>query len=76
MDRRHLERLKEFILIEKCRACECLQGALVQLKKDRPEWEEEIGSLLVPAYEMHKCLGCDPCPPAEVWVGYLKGKGK
>lgn len=76
MDRRYLERLKGYSQIEKCRACECLQGALVQLKKDRPELGGEIDSLLVSAHEMHRCLGCKPCPPADVWVDYLVATGK
>jgi hypothetical protein len=65
-----LNELSEYWNIEKCRECECLQGMLVQLKLDRPELKEDVDKLTTDQF--HKCLGCDPCPPAEVWVEYLK----
>lgn len=74
--KRYLEVLSKYRDVEKCMGCECLQGALIQLKRDRPEWGKEIDSLLLPTHEMHKCLGCDPCPPADIWATYLKEKGE
>ena len=30
-----------------------------------------LRTLAVPADRIHPCLGCDPCPPAEVFAKYL-----
>lgn len=67
------EYLKEFsrhLEEEKCVECECLQGAFIQIKLDCPELAKEVEK--VATRNFHKCLGCDPCPPAEVWERYLK----
>jgi hypothetical protein len=37
-----------------------------------PELKEDVDKLTTD--QIHKCLGCDPCPPAKVWVEYLNEK--
>ncbi len=68
-----LEQLERAATREACWSCECLQGYITQLKQDAAE---EARSL-VEAYEvrperLHGCLGCEPCPPAEVFTTHLK----
>ncbi len=62
--------LTEYWTVEKCRGCECLQGALTQLGSDFPEMGEDVGRLSTS--RTHECLGCEPCPPANAWAEYLK----
>jgi len=51
-----LSALKEDHKIKKCAECERLQGGLVRIKTDCPEFKEEIDKLT--AKEFHKCPGC------------------
>lgn len=67
---KYKEALEEFLKIEKCRDCECLQGALMQLRIDVPQLKAGIDRLL--SGNLHKCPGCKPCPPADLWERYLK----
>jgi len=67
------EKIKPFLDDEKCRTCDCLQGALVELSLSG---DEHLKALVEPhrimATEMHGCLGCEPCPPAEFWTEFRK----
>jgi hypothetical protein len=68
-----IERLCEQLPREECRSCDCLQGFLVQLEMDAAEDVTDLTSALkVDASEMHGCLGCNPCPPAESFSEYLR----
>lgn len=58
---------------EACWSCECLQGFITQVELDAVE----EGKLLLETYEvrperLHGCLGCQLCPPAEVFAAHLK----
>lgn len=56
-----------------CHTCECLQGFLVQLQADAADdVEAAIAPHRVSRDQMHACLGCSPCPPADVFAEYLK----
>ncbi|MFQ6014796.1 MAG: hypothetical protein ACE5NP_05075 [Anaerolineae bacterium] len=68
-----LTSLAAYYRLERCRECECLQGALVQLSLESEDegLQAEIESLQVARSEMHGCLGCDPCPPADLLAEYL-----
>jgi hypothetical protein len=71
--KRFIERLQEQLPREECRSCDCLQGFLVQLEMDATEDVADLTSLLkVDPSEMHSCLGCNPCPPAESFSEYLR----
>lgn len=55
-----------------CAACECFLGYLTQLRLD----SEDSSKMLVAEYqpgrgEVHACLGCDPCPAADLFAQYL-----
>jgi len=68
-----LEQLKSSAHKEECWSCDCLQGFLVQLKFDSlDDIDATISPLKVPRTKMHSCLGCIPCPPAEVYSDYMK----
>ena len=58
---------------EACWSCECLQGYIKQLGLDAAE---EAKSLLqtyeVRPERLHGSLGCEPCPPADVFTAHLK----
>lgn len=71
-----LEQLKDIVTKEDCWSCECLQGFLTQLEVDTAEdISDIIDSLKINAGLVHECLGCNPCPPAEVYTKYLTIKG-
>lgn len=58
---------------EACWSCECLQEFITQLELDAAEEAKP----LLETYEvrperLHGCLGCQPCPPAEVFASHLK----
>ena len=63
-----VEKLRSSICRDECYDCECLQGVLVQIEIVLDEDVSDItGALKVPTAQMHSCLGCDPCPPAEIF---------
>ena len=58
-----------------CSTCECFLGYLAQLRIDCDTADKD---LLLPfkvdRSEMHRCLGCDPCPPGDLYAEYMKKK--
>jgi hypothetical protein len=65
---------------EKCSACECLQGALVELKltlEELPEAAEQVQLLSSVEKAMqvgapHACLGCEPCNPGNILADFYR----
>lgn len=59
-----------------CLTCECFLGYLVQLGIDAGEdvqsLLEEIG---ITREHTHSCMGCEPCPPADLFAEYLEVQG-
>lgn len=71
--KRFVERLCDQLPHEECRSCDCLQGFLTQLEIDATDDAADLtGPLKVNSSEMHGCLGCNPCPPAELFSEYLR----
>ena len=69
-----IEKLRGAVRKETCWACECVQHMLDQLELDADEDVADMTALLKIAREaMHNCLGCDPCPPGNVYAEYLRG---
>lgn len=72
--------LHPFVHEEKCSACECLQGALVELKlalDELPEGPEQVRLLSGIEKAMrvgapHACLGCEPCNPGNVLADFYR----
>jgi len=70
----YVERLKSSIRTEQCRTCDCLHGLLTQLELDCPEDVADLtAELKVGRDRMHRCLGCDPCPPGALFADHLRG---
>ncbi|MDY7010821.1 MAG: hypothetical protein SVV80_08730 [Planctomycetota bacterium] len=68
-----VKRLREAIRYKQCLTYDCLQGLLTQLEIDAQEDVSDIiEPLKVPPDRMHGCLGCEPCPPGEVYADYLR----
>ncbi|MGE5378941.1 MAG: hypothetical protein ACM3XO_28120 [Bacteroidota bacterium] len=58
-----------------CYTCECFLGYLAQLRIDsEPADQDLFVPFKVDRSEMHRCIGCDPCPPADVYAEYIKKK--
>jgi len=72
--------LQPFVGEEKCSGCECLQGALVELKltlEERPEELEQARLLsdieaAMQARAAHACLGCQPCNPGDILADFYR----
>lgn len=62
---------------DECRTCECFLGYLVQLELDSSsEARFLLGSYKPSRGQVHACLGCDPCSPADHYLDYLQRKQK
>lgn len=67
--------IKESAIKNDCWACECLQGFIIQLLIDLEGKDvSELKKLMKNKQFLHSCLGCDPCPPGELFTKYLKDK--
>ncbi len=60
-----------------CLTCECFLGYAMQLRVDA----DADGKALLAAYkversQIHPCLGCDPCPPGDLYARYMREKPK
>ena len=58
-----------------CLTCECFLGYATQLRVDA----DAGGRELVAKYQTdlkstHSCLGCDPCPPGDLYAEYMRDK--
>ncbi|MEE9543361.1 MAG: hypothetical protein V3V95_06235 [Thermodesulfobacteriota bacterium] len=70
---RSVDELKSSVTREECWSCECFQGFFAQLGLDFKKVLPcaELEGLKVEPDEMHSCLGCESCGPAEVYSRYL-----
>jgi hypothetical protein len=60
-----------------CNTCECFLGYLAQLRIDSDAADKDLFiPFKVRREDMHKCLGCDPCPPGDLYAEYMKKKQK
>jgi hypothetical protein len=58
-----------------CRLCECMQGFLAQLELDAAEDAKPLAAgQRTSTRKTHRCLGCEPCPPAAIFAEYLMRK--
>ena len=57
---------------DECPTCECYLGYLVQLGFDADEVASSLIADNMPdRSDMHGCLGCEPCPPGDLFAAYL-----
>ncbi len=72
--------LEPFTREEKCSACECLQGALVELRLSLEELSadperEQLLAAIARAMQVgtaHVCLGCEPCNPGDILADFYR----
>lgn len=58
-----------------CSTCECFLGYIAQLRIDSDgQCKEAFTPYKVRREEIHSCLGCDPCPPGNLYAEYIKQK--
>ena len=58
-----------------CLTCECFLGYVARLQADSDATcLELIGEYQVERKNMHSCLGCDPCPPGDLYAEYVRKK--
>jgi hypothetical protein len=58
-----------------CSTCECFLGYLAQLRIDSDPADKGLFlPFKVDRKDMHKCLGCDPCPPGDLYAEYMLKK--
>ena len=72
----HLERLLPRLPRAECRTCECFQGVLVQFEISAAgDVSDLTGPHRVETERLHGCLGCDPCPPGDLYADCLRPCG-
>jgi hypothetical protein len=60
-----------------CATCECFLAYLAQLRIDSEPADKDLFiPFKIARGEMQKCLGCDPCPPGDLYAAYMLKKQK
>ena len=58
-----------------CLTCECLLGYVTQLHLDADaDGRELLAFYKVDRNRMHSCMGCNPCPPGDLYAEYVRSK--
>ena len=58
-----------------CNTCECFLGYIAQLRIDSDSADKDLFTpYKVDRKDMHHCLGCDPCPPGNLYSEYMQKK--
>lgn len=62
--------------LEVCDTCECFLGFVAQIEMDADESARDyLSGFHRDPDQMHSCLGCDPCPPADEFASYIRQSG-
>ena len=70
-----LKEAEDSFLHDMCNTCECFLGYLAQLRINSESTDKDLFlPFKVDRKEMHHCLGCDPCPPGDLYAEYMKKK--
>jgi len=77
------EALRPRLAEEHCPGCECLQGALTELRLSLEELpgsadRDALLARITGARErsLHGCLDCRPCPPADILVAFYREQAR
>jgi len=55
-----------------CLTCECFLGYVIRLQVDSDQSSRDlIDAYQVERKNMHSCLGCNPCPPGDLYAEYI-----
>lgn len=58
-----------------CLTCECFLGYVTRLRIASDKDSREIfAQYQVERNNIHSCLGCDPCPPGDLYAEYIRNK--
>lgn len=58
-----------------CLTCECFLGFVTRLRADSNETSRDlIRKYQAEQNSVHSCLGCDPCPPGDLYADYVRKK--
>ena len=72
-----LNQAKESFPHEACRECECFLGYVARLKVDAGgEGKDLFAAYQIERSRIHSCLGCDPCPPGDLFAEYVRQNQK
>jgi hypothetical protein len=70
-----LERHIQSAIKNECWTCECFQGFITQLEIDSTiDIYNLVDLFKIVDENLHKCLGCKPCPPADLFTEYLRNR--
>jgi len=60
---------------DECLTCECFLGFVTRLRMDSGKSGYDlISKYQIEKNHMHSCLGCDPCPPGNMYADYVRKK--
>lgn len=60
---------------DECLTCECFLGYVTRLQMDsNTDSQDLIKKYQVERDIVHSCLGCDPCPPGDLYAKYVRNK--
>lgn len=72
-----LQVVEDSFPLDLCPSCECFLAYLVQLSIDSHTADRDLFlPFKVDRKDMHKCLGCIPCPPGDLYADYMQQKKK
>ena len=72
-----IRKAEESFRHEECASCECYLGYITQLELDADlEAQQYIKEQYPERYQLHSCLGCDPCSPGILYSNYLRTKSQ
>ena len=58
---------------DECLTCECYLGYVTRLRIDSDKDSREIfEDYRAERNIVHSCLGCDPCPPGDLYAAYVR----
>lgn len=58
---------------EACSNCECFLGYVTRLRLDSDKADRDLmEQYQVERNSIHNCLGCDPCPPGNLYAAYVR----
>lgn len=70
-----LEQARQSFPHNECLTCECFLGYLTQLGIDAGEEVDKlIDEMGIESQHTRGCMGCDPCPPADLFADYLQAQ--
>lgn len=68
-----LQHARESYPHDACLTCECFLGYVAQIAIDAGvDLRSLLAEMGIDRKRTHSCLGCEPCPPADLFAEYLR----